>query len=147
MVQSNAVTVAEYLKSLPPEQRGIIGKVRQCIRVNLQKGFVEKMNWGMISYEVPLSRFPDTYNGKPLLYCAVAAQKKYYAVYLMGVYAGSGYLDMLERGYHAAGIRLDMGKSCIRFRNLKQIHLPTLGKVISTCTVDDLIDIHQSARR
>lgn len=146
MVQSKAVSVADYLKQLPPERRQVIKQVRQCIRANIRPGFVETMNWGMISYEIPLSHFPETYNKKPLMYCALAAQKNHYAVYLMCVYTGSRYLAMLEDGYRTAGIKLDIGKCCLRFRNPGQIHLPTLGKVVAACSVEDYIKIHQAAR-
>ena len=145
MVQSSAKTVAAYLKELDPERRTTITPVLQCLRKNIREGFVESMNWGMISYEVPLSVFSDTYNGKPLLYCSVAAQKRHYAVYLMNVYAGSRYLDLLEAGYEKAGLKLKMGKCCVRFTNLDQVHLPTIGKVVRACSVNQWVRIHQAS--
>ncbi|NNE37557.1 MAG: DUF1801 domain-containing protein [Gammaproteobacteria bacterium] len=147
MVQSTASTVKAYLQELEPEKRAVIKKVRKCIRGNLPKGFVEVMNWGMISYEVPLKRFPDTYNKKPLMYCALAAQKHHFAVYLMTVYAGSNYLKLLQKGHIDKGIKLNMGKCCVRFKDLDGIHLPTIGKVIAACSVDEFIDLHNTAHR
>ncbi|MGY8814258.1 MAG: hypothetical protein ACKVHQ_06020 [Gammaproteobacteria bacterium] len=76
MVQSKANTVSGYLAELDPDKRRVIKNVRKCIRDNLPKGYVEVMNWGMITYEIPLKRYPVTYNKKPLLYCSIAAQKK-----------------------------------------------------------------------
>ena len=146
MVQSKAESVEHYLSELEPERRKVIQKVRACVLANLRKGFQEVMNWGMITYEVPLARFPTTYNKKPLLYCALAAQKRYFALYLMNVYSGSNHLDILEKGYDAAGIKLDMGKCCVRFRNLEGIHLPTIGRVVAACSVQDFIHIYQSCR-
>ena len=86
MASSAAKTVAEYLEELPVERRKVIASVRKMIREHLPKGYIEAMNWGMISYEVPLKRYPQTYNGQPLMYVALAAQKNNYALYLMSVY-------------------------------------------------------------
>ena len=147
MVQSKAGSVEQYLLELEPERRQVIQSARACVLANLQNGFQEVMNWGMIAYEIPLARFPKTYNKKPLLYCALAAQKRHYGLYLMNVYSGSHYLDVLVKGYHEAGIKLDMGKCCVRFRNLESIHLPTIGRVVSACSVPDFIQIYQSCRQ
>ena len=147
MVQSKAGTVEQYLKELEPERRAVIKSVRACVRENLQEGFQEVMNWGMITYEVPLARFPNTYNKKPLLYCSLAAQKRHYALYLMNIYSGSNYLEALQQGYQAAGLKLDMGKCCVRFRNLEGIHLPTVSRIIAACSVTDFINIYKSCRQ
>jgi uncharacterized protein YdhG (YjbR/CyaY superfamily) len=85
-MRSNASTVDEYLAELPEDRRKAIQAVRQVIRDNLPKGYEEVMNWGMITYQVPLEIFPLTYNGKPLLYAALASQKNHMAVYLTGIY-------------------------------------------------------------
>lgn len=146
MAQSTDTSISNYLKELSPERGRVVKKVRQCIVGILPPGFVETINWGIISYEVPLIMFPQTYNRKPLQYRALAAKKNHYAIYLMCVYAGSRYLTMLKEGYHSAGIELDMGESCLRFRSLDQLHLPTLKKVIAACSVDNFIRIYQAAR-
>jgi hypothetical protein len=88
-MRSEAKTVEDYIDGLSPERRKAIAKVRSVIRKNLPKGFVETMNWGMISYEVPLKRYPDTYNKQPLMLAAVASQKNHMAVYLSSIYADS----------------------------------------------------------
>ena len=147
MVQSNAGTVEQYLKELEPERRAVIKSVRSCVLANLRKGFQEVMNWGMIAYEIPLARYPNTYNKKPLLFCALAAQKRHYGLYLMSVYSGSTYLEALQRGYQTAGLKLDMGKCCVRFRNLEGIHLPTIARIIAACSVTDFINIYESCRK
>ena len=146
-MQSKAVSVEGYLDELEPERRVVIEKVRECVLENIQDGFDEVMNWGMIAYEVPLARFPDTYNKKPLLYCSIAAQKRHYAVYLMCVYSGSKYLEMLRKGYDSARIKLDTGRCCVRFKNLEGIHLPTIGRVVASCSADDFIEVYTSCRR
>jgi hypothetical protein len=147
MVQSTAKTVKDYLNELEPDKRTIISKVRRCIRQNLPKGYIEVMNWGMITYEIPLKRHADTYNKKPLVYCSLAAQKNHYAIYLMTVYIGSKYLKILKNGYTSSGIKLDMGKCCVRFKKLDGVDLDTVGKVIAACSVEDFIKIHDSAHR
>jgi uncharacterized protein YdhG (YjbR/CyaY superfamily) len=86
-VRSDAATVDEYLASLPDERREAIEVVRNEILANLPDGYEEAMNWGMIAYQVPLSVNPDTYNGQPLMYAALASQKNHMAVYLTSVYA------------------------------------------------------------
>jgi len=85
-MRSEAATVQEYLSELPPERRQIIEKVRQTILDHLPDGYEEVMNWGMITYQVPLEVYPDTYNKKPLMYAALASQKNHMAVYLTGIY-------------------------------------------------------------
>jgi hypothetical protein len=146
MVQSKAESVAEYLDELAPERRAVIEALRACLLENLSEGFEEVMNGGMISYEIPLARYPKTYNKKPLMYCSLAAQKNHYAVYLMCAYVGSENLKALEEGYEAAGVKLDMGKCCVRFRNLEGVHLPTIGVVVGKCSVEEYISIYEESR-
>ena len=86
-MRSDAKTVDEYLRSLPDDRRHAIEQVRQVILTNLPNGYAEAMNWGMISYEVPLEVQPDTYNGQPLMYAALASQKHHMALYLTSVYS------------------------------------------------------------
>src|SRR5437870_415669 len=83
MAKSKATTPAEYLKELPKERRAIVSAVRDVILRNLPKGYVENMNWGMLSYEVPLERYPETYNKQPLAFAGLAAQKNFYGLYLI----------------------------------------------------------------
>ena len=85
-MRSNASTVAQYLSELPTDRREAVEAVRQTILDNLPPGYEEVMNWGMITYQVPLETYPDTYNGKPLMYAALASQKNHMAVYLTGIY-------------------------------------------------------------
>lgn len=89
MVQSQAATLAEYLDELPEERRAVVARVRQTVLDHLPAGYQETMRWGMISYEIPLERYPNTYNGQPLAYIGLAAPKRHYALYLMGAYADS----------------------------------------------------------
>ena len=118
MVSSKATTVAAYLAELPAERRAVIAAVRKVVRKHLPKGYVETMNWGMICYEIPLKRYPVTYNRQPLSYAALAAQKNNYALYLTGCYGASALQQKLAAAFKAAGKKLDMGKSCLRFKKL-----------------------------
>jgi hypothetical protein len=147
MVQSKATTVEAYLDELPPDRREVISQVRQVILENLPAGYAEAMNWGMISYEIPLKDYPNTYNRQPLEYAALAAQKNYNAIYLMAVYGDPQREDMLREGFKKAGKKLDMGKSCVRFRKLEDIPLDVIGELIAGVPPEVLIRIYEKKRR
>ncbi|HEX5724748.1 MAG TPA: DUF1801 domain-containing protein, partial [Longimicrobiaceae bacterium] len=104
-------------------------------------------NWGMISYEVPLERFPRTYNGQPLGYAALAAQKNYYALYLTSVDGDAEKESWLEEEFRKAGKKLDMGKSCLRFRTLDDLPLDVIGRAIASTPPDALIARHEAVRK
>ena len=106
-MRSDASTVEEYLAELPDDRREAIKTVRQIILDNLPEGYEEAMNWGMITYQVPLERHPDTYNGKPLMYAALASQKNHMAVYLTPVYMDDEARREFEAAYRATGKRYD----------------------------------------
>ena len=143
MATSKAATVDEYLAELPPERRTVVAKVRDVVRRNLPKGYAESMNWGMICWELPLSKYPDTYNGQPLAYAALAAQKNYYSLYLMNEY-GDG--KTLREEFTKAGKKLDMGKSCVRFKSLDDLPLDVIGKAIASTPPEKLIERHERSR-
>jgi uncharacterized protein YdhG (YjbR/CyaY superfamily) len=147
VVSSRATTVEQYLAELPPHRRPAIETLRETVRAHVPPGVEERMNWGMISYEVPLSRYPDTYNGQPLMYAAIAAQKNHYAVYLTSVYMDARLEKRLRDGFAAAGKKLDMGKSCIRFRNLEAVPLGVIGEIAGACTLDDYLSTYEESRR
>lgn len=130
-MQSKATTVDAYLAELPDDRRQAIETVRQTILEHLPKGYEEVMNWGMISYQVPLSVYPDTYNKRPLMYAALASQKNYMAVYLTGLYMQSDRRAAFERDYKATGKKLDMGGACVRFKKLEDLPLDLVGKHIA----------------
>ncbi|MCL5995679.1 MAG: DUF1801 domain-containing protein [Chloroflexi bacterium] len=147
MAKSSATTVEQYLNELPPDRRAVISALREVILSHLPDGYREGMNWGMITYEIPLDRYPDTYNGQPLGYVAVAAQKNYFSLYLMGVYQDSKQETWLKQGFEQAGKKLDMGKSCVRFRKLDDLPLDVVGQVIASTSPADLIAVYEQARR
>ncbi len=139
-MRSEAQTVDQYLADLPADRRESISAVRDVIVQNLPEGIEEVVNWGMITYEVPLETCSDTYNGKPLMYAALASQKNHMAVYLTGIYMSDERRDAFEKKYRATGKRFDVGKSCVRFRKLDNLPLPLIGETIGSMTTSDFVD-------
>ena len=139
-MRSEAATVEAYLAELPDERRAAITAVRDVILANLPAGYEETMNWGMIAYEVPLSTYPDTYNGQPLSYAALASQKNYMALYLTGIYMDAEAREQFERDYRATGKRYDVGKSCVRFRKLEDLPLPVIAEAIRFLPADEFVE-------
>jgi len=146
MNTTKARTPAAYLAALPADRRKELSRVRQVIRRNLPRGYREVINWGMITYEVPPSLFPKTYNGQPLCYASLGAQKRHLALYLMGAYADSSKGQRLVDGFKKAGKKLDMGKSCIRFQTADDLALDAIGDAISSLPVDQYIAIYEATR-
>ena len=138
-MQSSAPTVSAYLKSLPPDRRAALRAVRTAIRKHLPAGYKEAMNWGMITYQVPLRTFPDTYNGQPLMYAALASQKNYMVVYLTGIYTSPARYEAFKKAYKATGKRWDVGKSCVRFRALDDLPLELISATIASMPVDAFV--------
>jgi hypothetical protein len=145
MVQSRAGTVKQYLDELPPERRKVVSAMRDLVLKNLPEGYVETMGFGMISYGVPLERYPNTYNGHPLCYAALAAQKNHYALYLMGAYTKSRIEDELRRGFAGAGKKLDKGQSCIRFKSLEDLPLEVVARAVAAMPPEELMALHESS--
>jgi len=145
-MRSSAKTVKEYLSELPEERRGAIELVRQVVLDHLPDGYEEAMNWGMITYQVPFSRYPDTYNREPLMYAALASQKNHMALYLIGIYANDSMRQQFEEEYRASGKRLDIGKSCVRFKTIDDLPLDLVGKAIAAFDMDSFIKETERAR-
>ena len=139
-MRSSASTVVEYLAELPEERRVAIEVVRQVILKNLPKGYEEAMNWGVITYQVPLEIYPDTYNKKPLMYAALAAQKNHMAVYLTAIYMNEKASREFEEAYIATGKRYDVGKSCVRFKELVDLPLELIGESIASLQVSEFVE-------
>lgn len=146
MVQSKAKTVAVYLKELTPQNNKLIHEVRKVILENIDPTFEENMNWGMISYEVPLKIYPDTYNKKPLMYMALAAQKNNISLYFMCTYQNKKLNEQLLKGFDDINKKPNMGKSCIRFKKVEDIPLKVIGKIIKKTTLKKYIKQFEEAR-
>jgi hypothetical protein len=147
LAKKSAATVPEYLAGLPPDRRDAIERVRKVILKNLPKGYEETVNWGMLSYEVPLSRCPETYNGQPLAYAALASQKGYMSLHLLIVYGDTKARKWFESAFKASGKKLNMGKSCVRFKTVEDLPLDVIGEAIARTPPDEWIRIFQASRR
>jgi uncharacterized protein YdhG (YjbR/CyaY superfamily) len=145
-MQSTTTTPEAYLAALPEERRATVETVREAIRSNLPSGYDEVVRWGMITYEVPLERFPDTYNGQPLMYAALAAQKRHYAVYLTALYQSEEAEREFRDAYASSGKKLDLGKSCVRFKKLDDLPLDVIGQAIASMPIDAFIETYRRSR-
>ncbi len=125
---------------MPAERREAIEKVRLTILANLPEGYEEALNYGMITYQVPLAVYPDTYNKKPLMYAALANQKNHMAVYLTGIYMDEKLYQGFEKKYRETGKRYDVGKSCVRFRKLEDLPLDLIGESVGAISMEEFIE-------
>jgi hypothetical protein len=147
MTPAAAASVQEYLASLPADRRATLSKVRQVIRRNLPKGYRESICWGLITYSIPLERFPDTYNGQPLCYVALGSQKNYCSLYLMTVYGDPKQAAWLKAQFVKAGKKLDMGKSCVRFKRVSDLPLDAIAELIGRTTPEAYIACYKASRK
>ena len=144
-MESKATTVDAYLKSLPAERREAISTLRDVMKQHIPEGYEEGMQYGMISYYIPLERFPHTYNGQPFSVAALASQKNHMAVYLMGVYSEPGGEKWFRELWAKSGKKLDMGKSCVRFKKLEDVSLEAIGAALERTPPEKMMAIHDAA--
>lgn len=149
-MQSKAATVDEYMKEIPADRQEAMSKLRKEVKKNIPKGFQECMNYGMIGYVVPHSRYPDGYHCNPkdpLPFMNIASQKNNISVYHMGIYGDPSLQKWFESEYAKLKIgKLDMGKSCIRFKNMEKIPFKLIGELASKLTVDDWISRYEKMK-
>ena len=146
MAQSKAQTVDEYLAELSDERRDAIQTVRKVVLDNLPDGYKEIMVYGMIGYVIPLEDYPVTYNGQPLAYASLASQKNYMSLYLMNVYGDQVTEAWFKERYEASGKKLNMGKSCVRFKRPEDLPLDLIGEVISRTSAAEYIEYYETSR-
>jgi hypothetical protein len=147
-MQSKAKTVDAYIASLSPERREMVTALRKVMRKNMPRGYQEAMQYGMMGYGVPHSLYPDGYLGRKdemISYAGIASQKNYVSVYLMNVYGDKKIEQWFKKAYAATGKKLDMGKSCIRFRKMEDIPFEVIGKAVSLTPVKKLIEQYKKA--
>lgn len=144
-MQSQAKTPQEYIDSLPEDRRDTIKKLRTLIRKNLPNGYKEQMRWGFICYEVPLSECPDTYNGEPLMYAAIASQKRHYGVYMCGIYVIPRVFKRLTTEWKKRGTRLDIGKSCIRLASWEKCEHDLIAEAIASVPMKEFVSATNAA--
>ncbi len=147
-MQSKATTVDQYLTELPEERQKAIAQLRKVIKKNIPKGFKEEMNYGMVGYVVPHSKYPAGYHCNPkdpLPFMSVASQKNFIAVYHMGIYANPKLLKWFTDAHtKASPKKLDMGKSCIRYKKPEDIPYELIGELASKISPDDWIAMYES---
>ncbi|MEP7318912.1 MAG: DUF1801 domain-containing protein [Panacibacter sp.] len=146
-MQSKATTIEQYLNELPEDRKVAMTKLRNEILKNIPKGFEETMSYGMIGYVVPHSLYPKGYHCDtklPLPFMNIALQKNFIAVYNMCVYGDKLLHDWFVKEYaKASTLKLDMGKSCIRFKNPEKIPFELIGKLAAKITPQQWIDIYE----
>lgn len=144
-MRSEALTVEAYLAALPAGRRATVEQLRGLVLANLPEGYVEAMNSGMICYEVPLAVSGDTYNGKPLMYAAIGNQKRHVGLYLCGISCIPEGEEKLRRSFAAAGKRLDMGKACLRLRDVGDLDLAAVAEAVSAVPPQRFVDASRRA--
>lgn len=148
-MQYNVNTVDEYIAAIPENRRPAIEKLRSIILSNLSEGYAEEISSGMINYVIPLSRYPKGYHvnkNEPLPFIALASQKNYIALYHMGLYGNKDlekwFIDEYSKRVKS---KLDMGKVCIRFKNIESIPYDLIAELCRRMTVDDYINFYENA--
>ena len=147
MVSSKAQTVKQYLAELPDDRRKDITKLVNLVRKHLPKGYEEVMAWGMVGYQVPMSVSGPTYNNQPIGPVAIAAQKHHISLYLLSIYASKELTTEFKKRWLASGKKLDMGKSCIRFKAIEQADLETIAWAVGLLNPVEFSEMYQNARR
>ena len=146
-MQIPAKNPKEYISKVPEDRLAYFKKLRQTILNNIPKGFEEQMNYGMIGYVVPKKIFPAGYHcdtNLPLPFVNIASQKNFIAVYHMGIYANPELLDWFVKEYPKHCKRkLDMGKSCIRFKKAEEIPFELIAELMQKMTVENWIDLYE----
>ncbi len=146
-MQSKATSPEQYINELPEDRKKVVEKLRKIILKNLPKGFEEQMGYGMLGYVVPHSIYPDGYHcdtSLPLPFMSVASQKNFVAVYHSGIYASKELFDWFVAEYPKhVKTKLDMGKSCIRFKNMEAIPYELIGELCTKMTVGDWIALYE----
>ena len=143
---SEAKTVEEYLSQLDEGRRKAISAVRNVVLDNLPDGYEETLQYGMIAYVVPRSVVANTYNGQPLMYIALASQKRHVSLYLTNVYADESVAEWFRERYRATGKKLNMGKSCVRFRELDDLPRELVGEVVAKSPIAELVEMYEASR-
>lgn len=137
---------SDWLEAVPEPQRDCARLARALVEAALPPGYALQAAPGMLTWAVPPERHRHTYNGQPLAYVALAARRTGCALYLTGIYVEPEAADRLRAAYSAAGRRLDLGKSCLRFRRFEDLHAEAVSAEIARLPVDAFIDAHEAAR-
>ncbi|RIV73159.1 DUF1801 domain-containing protein [Flagellimonas aequoris] len=143
----DAKTPEEYISKVPEDRKEVTSKLRETVKTNLPEGFEECITYGMIGYVVPHSLYPNGYHcdpKQPLPFTCIASQKNFVALYHSGIYADKELHDWFVSEYpNYVATKLDMGKSCIRFKNMKTIPYPLIGELCRKMSPQDWINIYE----
>jgi uncharacterized protein DUF1801 len=141
-----ALTVNQWLASVPAERKDAINAVRDVVNEYLPKGYEETVDWGMLAWVVPLATLPNTHNGRPLLFAALGAHTKVMTLYLSCVYGDPKLRKEFEIAYKKTGKKLDMGGSCVHFKKLDDLPLDVVGNTIARVAVDKYVERYENSR-
>ncbi|HYO22951.1 MAG TPA: DUF1801 domain-containing protein [Flavisolibacter sp.] len=145
---STAKTPDEYIASLPDDRKAAIEKLRKAVNKNIPKGFAETMGYGMMGWVVPHSKYPAGYHCDPkqaLPFAGMASQKNTISFYHMGIYSMPELLDWFTKEYPKhSKTKLDMGKSCIRFKKPEQIPYELIGELMKKVTPEKWIEVYET---
>lgn len=147
MPPRRSAAVAAHMAKLPADRRREMEAVRAVVRRHLPAGYEEAMSGMCVVWQVPLKAYPDTYNGHPLWYAALAAQKNHLSLYLMNAYGDAALARRLRDGFKAAGKRLDMGKACVRFKAADDLALDAVAAVVASTPMARYIAFAKAVRR
>ena len=146
MTKRPALTVSQWLASVPAERKDAIKAVRDAVNEHLPQGYEETVDWGMLAWVVPLATLPTTHNGHPLMLAALGAHTKLMTIYLMSVYGDPKIRREFETAYKKTGKKLDMGGSCVHFKTLDDLPLDVVGNTIARVAVEEYVERYQHSR-
>jgi hypothetical protein len=141
-----ALTVNQWLASVPAERKDAINAVRDAVNEHLPQGYEETVDWGMLAWVVPLATLPNTHNGHPLMLAALGAHTKRMTLYLSSVYGDPKLRREFETAYKKTGKKLDMGGSCVHFKKLDDLPLDVVGNTIARVAVDQYVERYENSR-
>ena len=147
MTQPSQQSPDEYIEALPEDRKAAISAVRSVILANLPPGYEETVQHGTLSYVIPLAVYPVTYNKLPLLFAGLASQKNYMTVHLMNIYGDPADEEWFVQRYKATGKKLNMGKSCVRFKTFDDLPIELIGEAVARTPVESYIKIYADSRK
>lgn len=143
---THSQSIENYLENLPDERRSALEEIRDIILQNLPDGYQEVFQYGMISYVIPFETYPETYNKQPLALLSLGNQKNHMALYMNNLYSDPKLNEWFKNEFAKAGKKLDMGKSCVRFKKLDDLSLEVIGKAVAATSPQDFIDFYENAK-
>ena len=146
-MRSEAASIDEYLHDLPEARRLQMEAIRQVVLANMPEGYEEIIAWGMIAHTIPLAMYPDTCNGQPLMYAALANEKHHMALHLTTICMDEASKASFERIYRASGRRYGVGKSCVRFRSFDDLPHDLIAKTIASTPMTEFVAKAKAVRK